>query len=139
MKVGQASSLSFSTRQAGSLSHLLPYGANRRCDPRWQKKQNDFNLFGRTIIHFAGINHFINTDFYVNVMPPYIPAQLTMVYVSGFFEVVDGAGDLIPRLRRAAGWGLIAFRIAVFPVHLHMAKNPLNYSAIPFWAIATPS
>jgi uncharacterized membrane protein len=83
----------------------------------------------------AGINHFINTAFYVNIMPPYIPAHVMMVYLSGFFEVVGGVGVLIPSLRRAAGWGLIALMIAVFPVHLHMVTHPLSYFAIPFWAI----
>jgi len=83
----------------------------------------------------AGFNHFINTDFYLDLMPPYIPAHLTMVYVSGFFEVLGGAGVLIPTLRRAAGWGLIALMIAVFPANLHMATQPGEYPSIPYWML----
>ncbi len=77
----------------------------------------------------AGFNHFINSGFYVNIMPPYIPRHLTMVYVSGVFEVVGGISVLFPPLRRVAGWSLVALLIAVFPVHVHMithhAENPL--------------
>jgi len=83
----------------------------------------------------TGINHFLNPDFYVKIMPPYIPAHLMMVSISGFLEVLGGAGVFIPKLRRAAGWGLIALLIAVFPANLHMLMHPAEYLAIPYWAI----
>jgi len=89
------------------------------------------------LFKLAGINHLLNSDFYANVMPPYIPAHLTMIYVSGFFQVLGGVGVFIPKLPRAAGWGLIALLIAVFPVHLHMVRYPSKYPLFPYWAIVT--
>jgi len=83
----------------------------------------------------AGVNHFISPDFYVNIMPPYIPAPLTMVYVSGFFEVLGGGGVLIAKVRRAAGWGLIALLIAVLPANLHMVMHPAEYPSISYLAL----
>ena len=83
----------------------------------------------------AGVNHFINPDFYVKIKEPYIPSFLTMVYVSGFFEVLGGAGVLLPTLRRAAGWGLIVLLMAVFPANLHMVRHTGEYVPIPFWVI----
>ncbi len=47
-------------------------------------------------------------------MPDYLPYPLELVYLSGVFEVLGGLGLLVPRLRVAAGWGLIALLIAVF-------------------------
>ena len=72
----------------------------------------------------AGANHFVNPSFYVRIMPPYVPAPLALVYVSGLFEVVGGVGVFIPKLRSAAGWGLVALLVAVFPANVHMALNP---------------
>jgi uncharacterized membrane protein len=81
----------------------------------------------------AGSNHFVNPDFFVAMMPPYLPAHLELVYLSGVFEVAGGIGVMIPRLRSLAGWGLVALLVAVFPANLHMALNPELFSdASPF-------
>lgn len=72
----------------------------------------------------AGVNHFINTTFYLKIMPPYLPAHLFLVYLSGVFEIVLGVLLLIPKFKRLAAWGLIALLIAVFPANIYMAMNP---------------
>jgi uncharacterized membrane protein len=36
---------------------------------------------------FAGVNHFVHVGFYVKMMPPYLPWHLSLVYLSGFFEI----------------------------------------------------
>jgi uncharacterized membrane protein len=77
----------------------------------------------------AGLNHFISTDFYLKIMPPYLPWHLPLVYLSGVVEMALGALLLIPRLTRLAAWGLIALLIAVFPANIHMAVNHELYPA----------
>lgn len=72
----------------------------------------------------AGANHFLNPDFYVRIMPPYLPAHLELVYLSGLFEVLGGIAVLLPALRVLAGWGLILLLVAVYPANLHMALHP---------------
>jgi uncharacterized membrane protein len=71
----------------------------------------------------AGVGHFRNPDFYLPMMPPYLPAHLELVYVSGVAEIALGIAVLVPRLRRYAAWGLIALFIAVFPANLHIALH----------------
>jgi uncharacterized membrane protein len=71
----------------------------------------------------AGINHFINVDFYIKMMPPYLPAHLFLIYLSGVLEIVLGVMLLIPKFSRLAAWGLIALLIAVFPANVYMAMN----------------
>ena len=85
----------------------------------------------------AGVNHFLNPDFYVAIMPPYLPAHLELVYLSGVFEVLGGLGVLLPATRRRAGWGLIALLIAVYPANVHMAMNPEPFVAqgTPLWGL----
>jgi len=79
-------------------------------------------LFGIVFV-LAGINHFLNPDFYLRIMPPYLPWHLFLVYLSGVFEIALGALLLIPKFSRLAAWGLIALLIAVFPANIYMAMN----------------
>jgi len=72
----------------------------------------------------AGVNHFLNPGFYLAMMPPYLPAHLEIVYLSGVLEVLGGVAVLVPRVRSSAGWALIALLVAVFPANLYMALNP---------------
>ena len=71
-------------------------------------------LFGLSAFFiYFGVDHFINPDFYLSIMPPSFPLHEEAVYISGFFEIVGGIGVLIPRFRKIAGWGLVALLIAV--------------------------
>ena len=45
---------------------------------------------------FGGVSHFTNVDFFMAIMPPYVPFPLAAVYVSGVFEVLFAIGILIP-------------------------------------------
>ncbi len=79
----------------------------------------------------AGILHFARPDAYVRIVPPFIPAPLAMVYVTGLAEIAGGIGLLIPALRRAAAWGLVALLISVFPANVYMA---LTQPGLLLWA-----
>ena len=72
---------------------------------------------------FAGANHFFNPQFYLRIMPAYLPYHLFLVYLSGVFEMAFGILLLIPRFSRLAAWGIIALLIAVFPANIYMAMN----------------
>ena len=85
----------------------------------------------------AGVGHFTMTDFFVSIVPSYLPAPLLLVYVSGICEIAGGIGVLLPATRRAAGLGLMALLIAVFPANLFMAMNPDQFVAqgVPYWSL----
>lgn len=85
----------------------------------------------------AGVNHFANPDVYVAIMPPYLPWHRELVLLSGVFEVLGGLGVLLAATRGAAGWGLVALLLAVYPANVHMAANPEPYvaSGVPLWAL----
>ena len=108
-------------------------------------KQTQTRLRWLAAIFFAvaGIFHFLKPDLYLAIVPPYLPAPQLLVAISGAAEIAGGLGLLIPPLRRAAGWGLIALLIAVFPANIYMVRHPgpfhvatwLLWARLPFQAI----
>lgn len=71
----------------------------------------------------AGTMHFVNPQFYLKIMPPYLPWHLELVYLSGFFEAALGALLLVPRFSRLAAWGIFALLIAVFPANIYVYQH----------------
>ena len=80
---------------------------------------------------FAGINHFRNPDFYLKMMPPYLPFHLELVYLSGLSEVLCGVLLLIPKTKTWGAWLCIITFIAVYPANIYMAQNPSLFPNIP--------
>jgi uncharacterized membrane protein len=75
------------------------------------------------VFGISGTLHFLTTDNFVAIMPPYMPMHLEAVYISGVFELLGAAGLLFAHTRRIAGWGLIALTILVTPANVHMWMN----------------
>ncbi|MGA3190112.1 MAG: DoxX family protein [Bryobacteraceae bacterium] len=86
-------------------------------------------LIAALFYSLAGVLHFLKPAPYLKIMPPYLPWPLAMVYVSGAAEIAGGLGLLIPPVRRAAAWGLVALLIAVFPANVYMATNRVEAGA----------
>jgi len=79
----------------------------------------------------AGSLHWLRPEFFVKIMPPYLPWHLQLVYLSGVFEIVLGVMLLISRCQVLAAWGLIALLIAVFPANFNMALNASDNPQFP--------
>ena len=74
-------------------------------------------------ISTVGVLHFLVPVPFIRIVPPQLPYPEALVYISGFFEILGGIGLLIPKVSRAAAWGLIALFIAVFPANINQAVN----------------
>ncbi|MCC7055073.1 MAG: DoxX family protein [Gemmatimonadaceae bacterium] len=84
----------------------------------------------------AGALHFVMPRFYLAMMPAYLPSPLALVYVSGVFEMLGGAGLLVPAARTAAAIGLIALLVAVLPANIEMLRAAHERGAgTPFLAV----
>jgi uncharacterized membrane protein len=81
-----------------------------------------------------GVLHFAFPDPFVRMVPEALPTPRLLVLVSGVFEVLGGAGLLVPRARRAASIGLVLLYLAVFPANVHMALHPAGFG-VPGWAL----
>jgi uncharacterized membrane protein len=84
----------------------------------------------------AGTFHFLKPEMYLQIMPPYFLAPQLLVAISGMAEIAGGFGLLLRRWRRAAGWGLIALLVAVFPANIYMMQHPGQFHFAPWilWA-----
>lgn len=82
----------------------------------------------------AGSLHFLKSDTYERIVPPGFGDAKTLVLLSGIAECAGGLGLLIPATRRAAGYGLIALLIAVWPANWWMAIDAERFAKIaPAW------
>ncbi len=84
----------------------------------------------------GGTLHFVDPGFYRGIVPPGLPRPDVLVAVSGACEIAGGLGLLLSPLRRAAGWGLIALLVAVFPANVYLALVPSAAPGLhlPVWA-----
>jgi uncharacterized membrane protein len=85
-----------------------------------------------------GVDHFINPAPFERIVPSALPFPHALVAVSGWFEILGGVGVLVPWSRRAAGCGLIALYVAVFPANVNMALHHVQLSpggTLPVWAM----
>lgn len=78
----------------------------------------------------AGINHFWHPDFYLKIMPDYLPWHRELVYASGVCEMVAGALLLHRQTQSLAAWGIIAMLVVFFTVHIHMLVHADRYPEV---------
>ena len=79
----------------------------------------------------GGVGHFLATDYYMKIMPPYLPYHPELVLLSGVFEFALGVLLLVSATSRLAAWGLIALLIAVFPANVYMYQHAEAFSVAP--------
>ena len=71
----------------------------------------------------VGVKHFVEPEWFLQIMPPQFPNHYEAVYLSGFFELLFGFLLINPQTRFLAGWGIIFVMIAVFPANLYLAVS----------------
>ena len=78
----------------------------------------------------VGIKHFIDPNFFLAIVPPYLPYHLELVYISGIFEILFGVMILFPKYRYWGSVGLILLLIAVFPANVYLFQSVEAQKAI---------
>lgn len=71
----------------------------------------------------AGVMHFAQPDFFLKIMPPYLPLHYPLVLISGAMEIALGLMLLFSATGTVAAWGIMALLIAVFPANLYLFQN----------------
>ena len=71
----------------------------------------------------VGIKHFIEPEYFLSIVPPYLSYHLELVYISGLFEILFGLLILFPKYRYYGAIGLILLLVAVFPANIYLAQS----------------
>jgi uncharacterized membrane protein len=79
----------------------------------------------------AGALHFVVPELYVQIVPPFLPARLALVYLSGLAEIAVGVGVVHPPTRRYAAWATVVLLVAVFPANVYMATHGVVVEGMP--------
>ncbi len=79
----------------------------------------------------AGILHLRSPEGFILIVPSFVPWPAEVVRFTGFCEIAGAVGLMIPQLRKAAGWGLALYAVAVFPANLNHAFNHINVGVFP--------
>ena len=69
----------------------------------------------------AGVLHLLLPRPFLGIMPTWVPQPELVIALTGVAELAGAAGLLqpwSPALRRAAGWGLAAYAVCVFPANI---------------------
>jgi uncharacterized membrane protein len=71
----------------------------------------------------AGLNHFRVPEFYIAIIPRYIPYPQLMNVIAGIFEIIFGLGLAFKITRKYAAWGIVLMLAAFLPVHISMITD----------------
>ena len=83
-------------------------------------------IYSLSILYVVvGVKHFTHLDFFLVIVPPYLPYPELLVYVSGFFEILFGVLLIPKKTRKYAALGFILLLIAVFPANIHLFNSEI--------------
>jgi len=72
---------------------------------------------------FTGVGHFVQTDTMAQMLPPWVPGRVLLIYVTGVLEFGIAIGFFLPAFRRGAGWVATVVLVLFFPVNIYAAIN----------------
>lgn len=91
---------------------------------------------------FAGIMHFVNPQFFNDIVPPWLPPNESFwTYVSGVAEIVIALMLFRSSTRRQGAYLAVALFVAVYPANLYMtwdwrdraaSEQFVSYARLPF-------
>lgn len=77
----------------------------------------------------AGLYHLLDPEFYLPMMPAYLPYHRALITLSGLAEILFGVLVLPRRTRMLARYGLVMLLVAIFPANIEMAMHPERFPA----------
>ena len=79
----------------------------------------------------AGLLHLVVPGGFVLIVPNFLPGHETTIFITGILEIAGATGLLFKRFRYAAGIGLAAYAICVFPANINHALSGIQVGGFP--------
>ena len=79
-----------------------------------------------------GLKHFQDPNYFIGIIPDFIPLKELVCYLTGLMEIVGGVMLLIPKYRKNGAHLLILLLIIVFPsnIYLYISEIPREVISI---------
>ncbi len=85
------------------------------------KKYSLTTLIGFYLL--AGFNHFIIPDFYIPLIPDYLPMPKAINYLSGAAEIFLALLLVYPKSRRSGVYGIVLLLFLFIPSHIYFISE----------------
>ena len=67
---------------------------------------------------FGGIQHFLQSDFYIPFVPKFLPFTMAIIYISGVLEILLGILVFIKKYAKIGAWGILILMLLFLPIHI---------------------
>lgn len=75
---------------------------------------------------FFSIGHLVQAEGMVEMLPPWVPERLTLIYLTGLLELLVAVALVIPTWQTRAAAMAIAILIVFFPANIYAAFNAVG-------------
>ena len=111
----------------GLLSGPLLFGAMLQRLTNRDMSSADLGCVGIMLVFcFTGVGHFVKTEPMSEMLPPWMPSRISLVYVTGLIEIAAAVTVLVPRRRPMVGWFLIVLLFCFLPVNIYAAVKEIG-------------
>ena len=116
------------------LAIILQMAAKAGLNPLQSFRENARVATGAAFI-LTGVSHFLMPGKFMEMMPPFLPAPVFLIYLSGVFEILGGIGLMISTTKKAAALGLMLLLLAIFPANIYVAINNVQLGGFMNYAV----
>ncbi len=109
---------------------LVPYLLLTAVGAVWPGLMVDPQFRGRVglalMFLFTASGHFVKPRPMSEMLPPWVPGRVPIIYVTGVLEIAGAIGLLTSQAYRLAGTCLLLFLVTVLPANIYAALNRVD-------------